>query len=89
MWISPTLFCNIFVDEFSLNLSSSNVGCHINSVCVKHLFYADDDVRIEPSALALQMLIFVSDCLLKKNEIMYNFKKPAYFTKVHERHKCS
>ena len=41
--LSP-IFFNVFVDELSHKLTNANVGCHINSVCLNHLFYADDTV---------------------------------------------
>jgi hypothetical protein len=35
--LSP-LFFNVYVDDLSRNLASSNVGCHFYSTCVNHLF---------------------------------------------------
>ena len=38
-------------------LNTSRIRCHINDVCINHVFYADDLCLIAPCALALQELI--------------------------------
>ena len=42
--LSPFLF-TLYVDDLSHRLNNSKVGCHINNVCINHLFYADDLCR--------------------------------------------
>ena len=54
--LSPRLF-TVHVDALSKSLKQSNVGCHFYSICVNHLFYADDCVLIRPSPIALKRLI--------------------------------
>ena len=39
--MSPILF-NIFMETLSEDLCNSHVGCRHDSVCFKHLSYADD-----------------------------------------------
>ena len=54
--LSPVLF-NIYMDELSLRLQKSNVGCNCNDSFINHLVYADDMVLIVPSAGALQTML--------------------------------
>ena len=72
--LSPILF-NMFIDELSVSLNAANIGCHINSLPVNHLFYADDSVLIAPSPQALQNLIRTCELYAKKFELTYNAKK--------------
>ena len=51
--MSPTLFF-IYMDDLSLRLSESGIGCHIDDLCINHVFYADDLCLMAPCALALQ-----------------------------------
>ena len=50
--LSPRLF-TVYVDALSESLKQSNVRCHFYSICVNHLFYADDSVLIAPSPIVL------------------------------------
>ena len=54
--VSPTLFF-IYMDDLSFILSESGIGCHINDLCINHVFYADDLCLMAPCAIALQELI--------------------------------
>ena len=54
--LSPTLF-SIYMDDLSFILSESGIGCHINDLCINHVFYADDLCLMAPCAIALQELI--------------------------------
>ena len=72
--VSPRLFTE-YVDALSKCLSQSNAGCHFYSVCVKHLFYADDSVPIAPSPVARKQLIDVCEKYSIENEITYNATK--------------
>ena len=85
--LSPRLF-SVYVDDLSKNLSISNVGCHFNSVCVNHLFYADDSVLIAPSPMALKQLIDICEKYSKDNEIIYNASKTVcmYIRPKHMQH---
>ena len=72
--LSPLMF-NVYVDDLSSVLRKSNVGCHVNDVCINHLFYADDAVLMAPSPYALQKLIDVCESFANDNEMTYNDKK--------------
>ena len=39
--LSPKLY-SVYVDDFSDYLVKSQIGCHIDNVCVNHVMYADD-----------------------------------------------
>ena len=54
--LSPTLF-SIYIDDLSFVLSESGIGCHIDDVCINHVFYADDLCLKASCAIALQELI--------------------------------
>ena len=53
--LSPFLF-TLYIDELSHQLNNSKVGCHINNVCINHLFDADDLCLMAPSPVGPQHL---------------------------------
>ena len=55
---SPSLFA-VYIDDLSSLLNTSRIGCHIDDVCINHVFYADDLCLMAPCAIALQELINV------------------------------
>ena len=44
------------MDNISFVLSESRIGCHIDDLCINHVFYANDLCLIAPCAIALQKL---------------------------------
>ena len=54
--LSPTLF-SIYMDDLSLILSESGIGCHIDDLYINHVFDANDLCLMAPCAIALQELI--------------------------------
>ena len=73
--VSPILF-NVFLNQLSVELNQSKIGCSINSHVVNHLFYADDSVLLAPSSKALQNLIHICcETYSKRFELTYNVKK--------------
>ena len=72
--LSPVLF-NIYMDELSLRLQKSNVGCNCNGLFINHLVYADDMVLIAPSAGALQSMLNICCDYSVTHSITYNEKK--------------
>ena len=72
--LSPVLF-NVYIDDLSVRLNSSNIGCHFYSTCVNHFFYADDAVLLAPSPYALKCLIDICVQFASENEMMYNTTK--------------
>ena len=45
------------MDDLSLLLNTSRIGCHISDACIYHVFYADDLCLMATCAIALQELI--------------------------------
>ena len=68
--LSPVLF-SIYMDDLSVLLSQSGIGCHIDDLCINHVFYADDLCLMAPCAIALQELINL--CYDYSIEIDMNF----------------
>ena len=54
----PLIFA-VYMDDLSSLLNTSRIGCHIDDVCINHVFYADDLCLMAPCAIALQELINV------------------------------
>ena len=74
--LSPSLFA-VYMDDLSSLLNTSRIGCHIDDVCINHVFYADDLCLMAPCAIALQELINV--CYQYSNEIDLNFNATKFF----------
>ncbi len=69
--LSPRLF-SLYLDDLSILLRNSQVGCYIDSTCTNHFFYADDMCILAPSACALQQLIDICQDYGDKHDILYN-----------------
>ena len=74
--LSQSLFA-VYMDDLSLLLNTSRIGCHIDNVCINHVFYADYLCLMTPCAIALQELINV--CYQYSNEIDLNFNATKSF----------
>ena len=59
------------MDDLSALLSQSGIGCHIEGLCINHVFYADDLYLMTPCAITLQKLINM--CFKYIIEIDLNF----------------
>ena len=68
--LSPFLF-TLYIDELSYQLNNSNLGCHINNVCVNHLFYADDLCLMAPSPVGRQHLIDICANYVYENDLLF------------------
>jgi len=66
---------NVFIDDLSIALTKTGIGCCISSIFVNHLFYADDSVLLAPSPYALQTLFKGCEKFAANNDILYNVKK--------------
>ena len=60
--MSPKLFA-IDVDDLTLSLMKSKIGCMLDEVCFNHIFYADDLCLLAPCAIALQKLLDIENVL--------------------------
>ena len=72
--LSPFFF-NVYMDDLSVLLSKSYIGCNVNGVNVNHLFYADDAVLLASSPSALQKLLNICSTYADMVELKYNAKK--------------
>ena len=77
-WWSCSFIFNVLI---SINLSSllntRRIRCHIDNICINHVFYGDDFCWMPPCAIALQELINV--CYQYSNEIDLNFNATKSF----------
>lgn len=71
---SPILF-NVYMDDLSVKLSNTDVGCLYEGVRINHMFYADDSSLLAPSPRALQHLINICSEYAAEHQILYNEKK--------------
>ena len=69
--LSPHLF-NVYIDQLSLDLQNSRVGCHIAGKAANHFGYADDLALIAPSVKGLNALLEICDRFAKRNDIIYS-----------------
>jgi hypothetical protein len=72
--LSPVLF-NVYLNELSILLNQTKVGCLFENVVFNHMFYADDVTLMAPSASALQNLINVCTEYGEIYDITYNTRK--------------
>jgi hypothetical protein len=71
---SPTLF-NLYVNALIEELSSTNVGCHVDGVCVNNISYADDMVLLSASICGLRRLVSICEEYATSHGLTYNVKK--------------
>ena len=72
--LSPKLY-SVYVDDLSDYLVKSQIGCHIDNVCVNHVMYADDICLMAPSPAALQKLINICYDFSIQNNLSFNSTK--------------
>ena len=72
--LSPK-FYSVYVDDLSDYLVKSQIGCHIDNVCVNHIMYADDIRLMAPSPAALQKLINICYDFSIQNNLSFNSTK--------------
>ena len=74
--LSPYLF-NVYMDDLSVSLNNTLVGCITGEIIVNHLMYADDLILISPSATGLRSLLRLCSKYGRDHDIKYNSKKSA------------
>ena len=72
--LSPKLY-SVYVDDLYDYLVKSQIGCHIDSLCVNHVMYADDICLLAPSPAALQKLINICYDYSMQNNLSFNSSK--------------
>jgi hypothetical protein len=63
---------SLYIDDVSIELSRSKIGCFINNVCMNHVFYADDMCIMAPSAIGLQNLLNICHSYSIDTDINFN-----------------
>ena len=76
--LSPVLF-NIYLDQVFYALKKSDLGCHIGSIYVGYIAYADDIIVISASVSDLQNMINICYTEGAKLDILFNPKKSLLF----------
>lgn len=69
--LSPKLF-NVYINELSKQLSSTNIGVNIDGQTLNHLCYADDICLIGISSAGMQQLLNICEDYGTKHDILYN-----------------
>ena len=72
--MSPVLF-NIYMNDLSISLNNSNIGCSINGFLLNHIMYADDTCIIAPSPSALYKLLGICTSFAQSNFVKFNESK--------------
>ena len=75
--LSPMLF-NVYMDEVSLSLNSSNISGQIGNIFLSHLCYADDLCLISLSSAGMQKLLGICSRYAIDHSLMYSAKKNLF-----------
>ena len=76
--LSSKLF-SVYMDDLSIMLIRSGVGCYIDNVCVNHVFYADDLCLMAPCAIALQQVLNICHNYNIIVDLHFNAKESFHF----------
>lgn len=71
---SPLLF-NLYINDLIGELSSTHTGCHIDSVCVNNISYADDMVLLGPSVGAIRKMLAICETYAGEHGLTYSKAK--------------
>ena len=80
--LSPQVF-NMFIDELSLRLSTTDVGFLMNDVSSNHMSHADDAVISAPTLGALSDLKNICTRSASDIDMKYNVKKKLHLMMFH------
>ena len=72
--LSAYLFV-VYLDDLSIILNESGIGCYMLGFLVNHLIYADDITLLSPSSTGLQKLINLCVDYASAHSIVFNSKK--------------
>ena len=72
--LSPKLF-SVYFDDLSDKLIKSDIGCHIDNLCMNYVMYADDICLMAPSPTSLQGIIYVCYDFDVQNDLSFNSSK--------------
>ena len=63
------------MNDLSMQLNMSDIGCNINGIFLNHFVYADDMCIVAPCVNALQLLLNICMKYADTHDITYNIKK--------------
>ena len=69
--LSPILF-NVYMDDLSVSLNSSNIGERIGNIFLNHLCYADDLCLVSLSSAGMQKLLGICSKYAIDHSLTYN-----------------
>ena len=72
--LSPILFC-VYFDTLLCRLSSTGIGCHMGSLFVGALAYADDLVLVAPGSNAMRCMLQICDEYAAQYNVVFNANK--------------
>ena len=72
--LSPFLF-TVFMNDLLIIIRKKGLGCHVKSMFLGAIMFADDLALITPSRYAMQELISVCDSYCKEHGLSFNAKK--------------
>ena len=72
--LSPILF-NVYMDELLQRLQKQDIGCHIGTIFMGALCYADDLITLCPTRRGLQKMINVCQEFAYEHDVVFNPKK--------------
>ena len=72
--LSPAIF-NVFINAFIVHLKASSLGCHVSSIFLGCLLYADDIILICPSIAGLQSMLDKCAIIAHNLSLQFNTKK--------------
>ena len=76
--LSPILF-NLYADVMLQSLNKSDLGCHLGSIYVGYIAYADDIILLSASICDLQSMINICFTEGAKLDIIFNASKSCLF----------
>ena len=86
--LSPLLF-NVYIDDLSLALAESKIGCRLNGLAMNNFAYADDMAVLAPSPTGLQKLLDICSSYAIKHDITFNVKKSVCMCVKPKRYKLA
>ena len=72
--LSPLIF-NIYINNLSLTLSKTNIGCRLGGRLISHIVYADDLCILSMSPCGIQTLLNICDKYGSDHDIIHDSKK--------------
>jgi len=72
--LSPVIF-NVFINIFVTQLRQINIGCHLRSMFIGCLMYADDMILICPSVRGLQHMLDACISISDSISLQFNASK--------------